>query len=275
MAKSKSKNKNALPKWVKVSLWVLFTLFIITETYENRSFFRKVYRYLSYHYYKRNFKTTDFPVDYSIHGIDISHYQLFVDWHKLQSVDTYGDTIQFRFVLMKATEGLLIEDDMFDEHWERAKDNHFVRGAYHYFLPDRSAQVQAANYYTSVRLLPGDLPPVVDVEDLRGKSKAELVSCLRVFLHEIESHYHVRPIIYSNINFIEDYLEEDFSDYSFWIAHYYRHELNTDGNIKWVFWQHSDKASLLGIRTNVDANVFNGDEEDFQKLLIPNNISTP
>lgn len=271
MAKTKAnaKPKKGLPRWVKYTLISIVILFVLGEAYENRRLFRKAYRYLSYRYYKRTFKPTDFPVTYDIHGIDISHYQVFVDWDKLKAVDTYGDTINFRFVIVKATEGLLIEDDMFDEHWQNAKESNLARGAYHYFLPDRSAKVQAANFITSVRLSPGDLPPVVDIEETRGKSKAEMVASLKEYLSIIEKHYKVKPLIYSNINFIEEYLADDFSDYKFWIAHYYRRELKVDEDLQWVFWQHSDKASLLGVRTNVDANVFNGDENDFEKLLIP------
>lgn len=272
VAKSRAKKKSSIPTWVKYSLWGLFILFVVAGTYENRRFFRKAYRYLTKNYYKKNFKPSDFPEDYSIHGIDISHYQVFVDWDKLKAVDTYGDTIHFKFVIVKATEGLLIEDDMFDEHWDNAKEKGFTRGAYHYFLPDRSAKVQATNFITSVRLLPGDIPPILDVEDTRGKTKTEIVAALKAYMIELESHYKVKPIIYSNINFIEDYLAESFSDYNFWIAHYYRDNLTVEDKLRWVFWQHSDKANLLGVRTNVDANVFNGDEEDFRKLLIPAKI---
>lgn len=271
MAKSKLKTakKGWLPLWIKYTLGVLAIIFLIAYSYENRRIFRKAYRYITKNYYKKNFKPSNFPEKYTIHGIDISHYQVFVDWDKLKAVDTYGDTIHFTFVIMKATEGLLIEDDMFDEHWENAGKNGYVRGAYHYFLPDRSPKVQAANFITSVKLLPGDLPPIIDIEETRKKSKKEVVAALKEFIAEIEKHYKVKPIIYSNINFIEEYLMDSFSDYLFWIAHYYRHELNVDDKLNWVFWQHTDKAYLLGFRTNVDANVFNGDEDDFRKLLIP------
>lgn len=267
--KPKPKPKTGLPRWAKLTLVTVLILFVLGEAYENRRLFRKAYRYLSYKYYKRTFKPTDFPVSYDIHGIDISHYQMFVDWEKLKAVDTYGDTINFKFVIVKATEGLLIEDDMFDEHWKKAEKNNFTRGAYHYFLPDRSAKVQAANFITSVRLSPGDLPPVVDIEETRGKSKAEMVAALKEWLIVVENHYKVKPLIYSNINFIEEYLADDFEGYRFWIAHYYRRELKVDADIRWVFWQHSDKANLLGVKSNVDANVFNGDEDDFKNLLIP------
>jgi len=183
-------------------------------------------------------------------------------------VNQIGDTIPFQFAFIKATEGLLIEDDMFDEHWEDAKQHHVTRGAYHYFLPDRNVKVQAANFISSVKLKTGDLPPVVDVEELRGNSKEELVKSLKEFLGIIEEHYRAQPIIYSNLNFIEDFLLDDFKSYKFWVAHYYQHEITTEDSLSCLFWQHTDKADLLGIKGTVDANVFNGSETDFKKMLI-------
>ena len=266
MARQKAKQK--LPRWFKITLWVVLLTAIMLALYQNKKYIRRAYRYLTHKYYKTGFKPTDFPVSYDIHGIDVSHYQDVINWKKLMAVDTYGDTVKFRFVIIKATEGLLIEDDMFDENWDDAKDHGYTRGAYHYFLPDRSPKVQATNFITSVKLEKGDFPPIIDVEELRGKTKADLVKNLKEFIKEIEAHYKVKPILYSNINFIEDFLLEDFGEYKFWVAHYYRDEIVVDEKLQWVFWQHSDKADLLGITGATDANVFNGDEYKFQKLLM-------
>jgi lysozyme len=261
---SKSKGK-ASGKYFLSLLCLIVLLFI---AYENKRYISRGIRYLSHRYIKTTVSPTDFPLGYSIHGIDISHYQKDVDWDKLKAVDQIGDTIQFQFAFIKATEGLLIEDVMFDEHWEDAKDHHIKRGAYHYFLPDRNAKVQAANFISSVRLKPGDLPPVVDVEETRGKSKAEIVKSLKDFLAVVETRYKVKPIIYSNVNFIEDFLATDFIQYPFWIAHYYHEDATPIENIRLLFWQHSDKADLFGINGNTDADVFTGTKAEFEKLLI-------
>ncbi len=266
MAKKKTKLK--LPVWLKRSLFALLILVVCFVAWQNKKYLRRAYRYVAHRYYKTNFKPTDFPQAYEVHGIDISHYQDVLDWKKLYAVNTEGDTIRFKFAFIKATEGLLIEDDMFDEYWEDAKDNHIVRGAYHYFLPDRSPKLQARNFISSVKLEQGDLPPVVDMEETRGKSKEEIVANLKEFLLDVEVKYGARPIIYSNINFIEDYLADDFKNYPFWVAHYYRDELITEDSLQWYFWQHSDKADLMGINGRVDANVFNGTEKQFRSLLL-------
>ena len=265
---AKKKSKSTLPKWAKYFLVFALLSLLAAIIYENKKYVRRAYRYFTYHYTKTKVKPTDFPLGYSIHGIDISHYQSEVDWDKLKAIDQLGDTVQFQFAFIKATEGLLIEDVMFDEHWENAKDHHVTRGAYHYFLPDRSAKIQAANFTSSVKLKKDDLPPVVDVEETRGKTKTEIVKGLKEFLKSVEAKYKVKPIIYSNYNFIEDYLADDFKAYPFWIAHYYHAEMTPIDSIQFLFWQHSDKSDLLGVNGNTDANIFTGNEREFQRILI-------
>jgi len=264
----KAKAKSKLPLWVRRTFWVVLIMMIAAGIYENKKYVRRTYRYFAHKYYKQTFKPSDFPEEYDIHGIDVSHFQDVIDWKNLKAVNTDGDTIKFRFAFIKATEGMLIEDDMFDENWEDARDNNIIRGAYHYLLPDRNAALQAANFITSVKLEKGDMPPVVDIEQTRGKSKADVVKSTKEFIKIIQEHYHVKPIIYSNINFIEDYLSDDFKEYPFWVAHYYRDELLLDDSLHWLFWQHSDKADLAGVYGKTDADVFNGDEYEFNKLLI-------
>lgn len=266
MAKKKSKSK--LPLWTKILLSVVVLFALVIAVYENQKYFRRAYRYFSAKYIKTEWKKTDFPDKYTLHGIDVSHYQDEINWKLLKAINTYGDTIDFRFVIIKATEGLLIEDKRFDEYWEDVKTENITRGAYHYFLPDRSPKIQASNYINSVKLLKGDLPPIIDIEETKGKKKKDIVKNLKEFIYVLEKTYGVRPIIYSNITFIEDYLMDDFANYPFWIAHYYQKELKVENDLKWVMWQHSDKADLLGVKGQVDANVFNGNEKEFKQLLV-------
>ena len=112
------------------------------------------------------------------------------------------------------------------------------------------------------------MPPVIDVEEKGNLTKKALVKKLKQFITIIEKQYKVKPIIYSNISFIEDYLADDFPDYNFWIAHYYEDELKIEKSVKWLFWQHSDRVSIPGSSSSYDANVFNGSKNDLKKLLI-------
>src|SRR5689334_869970 len=46
----------------------------------------------------------DIPTNYSIHGIDVSKYQEFIDWESVKAMNVEGVQIQFAFI--KATEGV-------------------------------------------------------------------------------------------------------------------------------------------------------------------------
>ncbi len=264
--KSKSKGKG----W-KLGL-VIFTL-VIAGLYYHKQVIRysykayRLYVHLRYPSIARK-GVIDYPYGYSVHGVDVSRWQDEVDWAALKAKTRDGDTLDFQFAFIKATQGVWIEDPMFIDNWKGAKTNHIIRGAYHYFVPGPDPKKQAANFISSVSLKKGDLPPVVDVEETKGKGRKFIVAQLKIFIREIEREYHVKPIIYSNINFIENYLASDFEDYYFWVAHYYRDELLVDENIKWLFWQHSDKAGMFGCNYYVDVNVFNGNSRQLKKILI-------
>lgn len=205
------------------------------------------------------------PGEYAIHGIDISRYQQQINWKAVKSMRSGGKSLSFAFI--KATEGVNQIDRRFEFNWNRADAVNMVKGAYHYFLPNRSGLDQANHFIETVALKAGDLPPVVDVEITGGKTGKEICSNLTTWINRVESYYGVKPIIYTNVRFYEQYLADDFSNYPLWIAHYLqpdRPRIVRD----WLFWQHSESGRVNGIGTKVDFNVFNGDSSDFRKVLI-------
>ncbi len=256
----------------------LFWLVVIISLLAVGLYFHKEvirYSYKAYRVYLHLFHPVkpgkgiiEYPLGYSVHGVDVSRWQDEIDWSLLKARTRNGDTLNFQFAFIKATQGTWMEDPLFIDNWKEATKNGIIRGAYHYFIPGSDARKQAKNFMSSVKLQRGDLPPVVDVEETRGKSRKYIVAQLKIFIAELEKKYKVKPIIYSNINFIENYLANDFEDYHFWVAHYYREELLVDDNIKWLFWQHSDKAGMLGCSYFVDVNVFNGSPRELRKILI-------
>jgi len=112
------------------------------------------------------------------------------------------------------------------------------------------------------------LPPVLDVEKSRGVSVNEMQKEVKAWLDAVEEHYGVKPILYTNIDFYEHYFQTGFEEYPLWIAHYLQPDKPRIQN-KWVFWQHSEKGRVDGIKAFVDFNIFYGDSSDFQELLIP------
>jgi lysozyme len=207
----------------------------------------------------------DIPENYPIHGIDVSHHQRNIDWDAVKSMQVKQVKIGFSFI--KATEGLGRVDDAFRRNWFNAKQAGLPRGAYHYFLSNKSGKAQAENFIETVALESGDLPPVLDIETANGASAEEIQQRVQDWLQLVEARYHIKPIIYTYADFYEQYLAGKFENYPLWVAHYLVQD-KPRVQRKWLFWQHNEKGKVDGIDANVDFNVFNGDSSDFRSLLM-------
>jgi lysozyme len=206
------------------------------------------------------------PEGYELHGIDVSRYQNIIDWKYLESFTGSKKDVKISFAFIKATEGRSIQDPLFKINWENIGQTDIIRGAYHYFIPTRSALEQAQNFIANVELLKGDLPPVLDIEKVGAPGAAKLRENIKIWLDEIEKHYRMTPIIYSYIDFYEKYIvvDKDLRKYPFWIAHYDKKKVEIQES--WLFWQHSDKGQIPGIDEKVDFNVFNGNIDKLKSL---------
>lgn len=199
-------------------------------------------------------------------GIDISEYQGIILWDSVRVVE---NDFPVRFIFVRATVGMDRLDKKFAENWKASKNRNYIRGAYHYYRPNENSTQQANLYIENVVLQKGDFPPVLDIEQLPKKqSLAQLKVGLRNWLHIIEDHYGVKPIIYSGERFYRDFLKDDFSEYTFWIANYnfFVENLKTD----WRFWQFTEKGAVTGIVGYVDVNIFNGTETELQSMTLGN-----
>lgn len=206
------------------------------------------------------------PTHFRIYGIDVSHHQGRIAWDAVKQMHE-GD-IRLGFAFIKATEGVQSNDPRFERNWRNARQQGIRRGAYHYFLPDKNAKLQANHFIQLVKLSKGDLPPVLDVEETRGMPASTIKKRVREWLEIVRRHYGVKPIIYASPSFYHDVLGDDFNDYKLWVAHYVRQNQPRIGR-DWVFWQFSESGRVNGIRAKVDFNVFRGDSTEFRKLLIP------
>lgn len=205
------------------------------------------------------------PLGYKVHGIDISHHQKDINWASVSAMEVKGIKINFAFI--KATEGITRQDRHYKRNWKKSKEAGLIRGAYHFYYPTRDAKKQAENFIKYVTLNPGDMPPVLDVEVSKGKTKEEIVTGMKEWCDLVEDHFGVKPIIYTNPHFYNKYLKGDFDDYALWIAHYYE-EVPDISHRKWIFWQHTDCATIQGITKPVDLNVFNGSLQELTDLCI-------
>jgi len=207
----------------------------------------------------------ELPENYQMHGIDVSRYQNNIDWKAVGSMQDKQVKISFAFI--KATEGLDHVDDKFRQNWFRVKQTSLPRGAYHFFISSKSGKAQAENFIETVSLHKGDLPPVLDIETANGASASDIQQRAKDWLTMIERHYKIKPIIYTNIDFYENFLDGHFDDYPLWVAHYYVKD-KPRINRNWFFWQHNEKGRVNGVDAYVDFNVFNGDSLAFQKMLL-------
>lgn len=205
------------------------------------------------------------PEKFSIHGIDVSRYQQTIFWENVKEMKVKKVQIDFAFI--KATEGIKNTDPQFKRNWKKSKKAGMIRGAYHFFIASKDGKQQAENFIKQVDLEKNDLPPVLDIEQINGIPpeifRREIKECLDV----LEKHYHVKPVIYTNVEFYKKNLGKEFDSYPLWVAHYFQYNEPRISR-QWTFWQHSEEGIVSGILPKVDFNVFNGDSVSFRKILI-------
>ena len=213
---------------------------------------------------KALFGTIKYP-DGKVRGIDVSHYQGEIDWDKLRNASLQGSPVSFVFI--KATEGVDILDENFNQNFHYARRNDIIRGAYHFFSTKSSAEKQARFFCKMVQLEENDLPPVLDVESIGSYSQKDLQKEVLAWLRIVEKHYGVTPILYTSYKFKNKFLSSpEFDRFPYWIAHYYVRELQYKG--EWTFWQHTDAGKVDGVKGFVDVNMFNGTYEELMSLTI-------
>lgn len=199
-----------------------------------------------------------------IFGIDISQYQGTIDWENLEAIE---EQFELKFVIVRATAGSNKLDTKFKKNWKNLTASMYIQGAYHYYRPDENSTDQANNFIKNVKLRKGHLPPILDIEKMpKGQSMDKLKEGLQNWLTIVEKHYGVKPIIYTGEKYYEDFLQEDFPGYQFWIANYnpWKEKIEDE----YLMWQFTEKAQLHGIDELVDVNVFNGNVNDLKKVCI-------
>ena len=256
------KSRSLLEKWCfGIIICVLYCTFIYVYIVSPTGFrWRDIYGEPNY------------PKGYNIHGIDISRYQGNINWNRLHNalIDTYP----VRFIFIKSTEGDSYMDPNFRSNFFEAKENGFLRGVYHYWSNNVQPRRQAYFFLAMVKLLPGDFPPILDVENKpKDMTIQDFQQNILTWLHIVEDRYHVKPILYTYYKFKQQYLSDQrFDDYPYWIAHYYVSQMEYKG--EWKIWQHTDAGRLPGIKGYVDLDIYNGSYYDMQQMLIPEYSST-
>jgi lysozyme len=205
-------------------------------------------------------------------GMDVSEYEPTIDWAKVAQSD-------IKFCFLRASHGLHL-DTSFSQHRAGAKSVGLPRGFYHYFVPTISVAEQVSAFLQVVQQIePGDLSPVLDIEDPPAWAKikrSERLQLILDWLSAIEKALGVRPMIYCSVNFVQKTLADPAVDltplsrYRLWIAQW--HVTGNQPDVPspwdtWTFWQYTDKGTVNGVDADaVDLDVFNGSVFDLINL---------
>lgn len=269
-----SRKKNRKSKSFHLGKYVFLPLFLTGVFYAGWYYRYPLYYLLTKANSDSNTRTSSFTHEMRIFdvlhnhqdkavGFDVSQYQGRIEWKDIEKVQ---DSFLLDFVFVRATAGRNVKDRKFDRNWRQSKRQNFIRGAYHYYRPNENSIRQAENFISTVRLEKGDLPPVLDIEALPGiQSIDSLKLGLKRWLDRVEVHYGMKPIIYTSNSFYNDYLYEDFEEYTCWIANYNFYVETIDRD--WHFWQFTEKAFINGIDEMVDLNIYNGTKSELANLL--------
>lgn len=222
-----------------------------------------------------------------IYGIDLSRFQhdvgrhrYSIDWTKLRIINLgtlskkrIRGRVDYpvRFCFIKSTEGTTVRNRYFRRDYEAARRRGIHCGAYHFFSTTSPALKQARHFLRRSIFRKGDLPPVLDLEPSNAQIRrmggaGKLFAEVRVWLRAVEKQVGVKPILYISQSFVNRYLPQapDLErDYQVWIARYGEYK----PDIHLAIWQLSPDGRVSGIRTEVDINVFNGYESQFQNFL--------
>jgi lysozyme len=217
------------------------------------------------------------PVDYPVHGIDVSKFQGDIDWNAVANSGV-------KFAWIKATEGGDHADERFQANWDGAKAAGVPRGAYHFVYWCRQPMEEMAFFEQNAPVEPDALPPVLDVEATptsktchKHLTQEGAVADMRAMLQEMERHYGKRPIIYTTVDFYQAILADgSLSEYPIWVRSTKYHPSVKYGGRAWRFWQYQSDARIAGISVNVDRDAFAGSAEQWQAFLRdPSTLSRP
>jgi lysozyme len=203
----------------------------------------------------RSVHPEDIGVMASVAGIDVSGHQGNVDWPGQWNAGK-------RFVWVKATEGTGYRNPYFNQQYGGSYNQGFIRGSYHFALPDRSSGATQANFFGSNGGgWSGDgktLPGALDMEynpygaTCFGLSKASMTNWIRDFSDTYKARWNKYPAIYTSTSWWNQCVGSSFgSTNPLWVARY----ASAPGTLPigwsvYTVWQYSSSP--------IDQNSFNG-----------------
>lgn len=195
------------------------------------------------------------------YGVDVSHYQLDIDWKKVKESGK-------RFAIMKAQYEAKYEakihrkDEYFEANYKGCADNGIMRGVYIFIgtqsIKDPVLDAQSLLKHLNGRVLEYGIWLDMEAASLRACGKKEITRIANVYANIFErAGYYVG--IYSNLDWTKNVLDmKALERFDFWMARYPKNDtgvikegLNPGG----VAWQYSSKGIVPGIKKRCDLDV--------------------
>lgn len=199
----------------------------------------------------------------ALKGIDISNWQASINLA----------TVDYDFMIAKATEGVNYVSPSCDKQFQAAKARGKLCGVYHFARNTKNSSDAEANFF--VNNIKGYLDKntvlVLDWED----SNTADVAWAKRWLDKVQQLTGVRPLIYMSESVVNshDWSSVANANYGLWVAKYrdnaadYDYDMSFAGSrpsVKWwkfyTMWQWSSSGRLSGYAGNLDVNEFYGDK---------------
>jgi GH25 family lysozyme M1 (1,4-beta-N-acetylmuramidase) len=196
-----------------------------------------------------------------VRGIDVSNHQPNIDWER---VHDQGDV---DVAYLKATEGKDFVDAYYDDHRREANAAGVTVGAYDFARPGSKssdprtdARLEAEHFLRVADVRPGDLAPVLDLEDDGGLTPEQLSVWTETWIDAVSEATGTKPVVYTSPGFWETEVGAD-SDIArkadLWVAHWGVDSPDVPGSFQgWQVWQQTSDGTVPGIDGRVDVNTF-------------------
>jgi lysozyme len=207
-----------------------------------------------------------------VHGPDVSSHnhdnRATVNWGVIRRVGGAS------FAFIKATEGIDYVNPRFAADFASSRRHGLIRGPYNYARPNGRTNVQISADATAeadffIRATgslggPGNLPPVLDLEDAGNLNPTELSRWVKTWLDRTQRLTGRTPIVYTYGSFWRRQMRNSahFTAYPLWLASYgARSPVLVGGWKHYTFWQYTAAGMLAGSGLRVDLSVYNDTEE--------------
>jgi GH25 family lysozyme M1 (1,4-beta-N-acetylmuramidase) len=178
--------------------------------------------------------------------IDVSAFQGRIHWEQVYKAGV-------RHAYIKCTEGITLNDQLCRSNVMLARGAGIHVGLYHYAHPTNSPKREWQHFIQAASglILPGDLPPALDLEVTEGHDWKYLSDWKAQWLHACDDAIGVPhgAVFYSYFYFLKSM--SLYPDRPVWGA-FYGEPLPDSVKEHWSVWQHSAHGKINGIDGFVD-----------------------